>query len=391
MRRLRIVVGGFIGLLPAGGVTWDYVQYPAGFAALGHDVYYIEDTRLWPQYTRDVSDCVPLVEHLSKVMADFDLANRWAYRDEASQMCLGMTSSRIADVCRSADLFVNVSCSTFLRDEYRAIPVRVLIDTDPMFTQMQFELQQAFTPGKGGMRDLVAGHTHHFTFGENVGQADCRLPSCGVTWRPTRQPVLLDKWSAKEPPPGAAVTTLMNWIAARPVEYAGTTWRQKDVEFQNVLDLPARFPDHSMAVVVGQTMGIPFPAEQTRAKGWHVLLPEQCANDWRAYRDFLVGSAAEFSVAKETYVKARTGWFSCRSACYLAASRPVVAQDTGWSRNYPTGEGLFAFSDLESAAEALGRVVAEPARHQRAARRIATDFFDARRVLGRLIEEIGLS
>jgi len=388
--KLRIIVGGYLGLLPAGGVTWDYVQYPAGFAALGHDVYYVEDTRLWPQYTTgDPADCTPQVRHLARVMTQFGLEGRWAYRDEASGRCLGLSEARVQEICATADLLVNVSCSTYLRDEYARIPARVLIDTDPMFTQIQHELQMGFTPGRPRMREIVAGHNHHFTFGENVGRPGCRIPSCGVTWRPTRQPVMLDRWPVYPPPPNGAFTTLMNWTAAPPLGYRGESWKQKDVEFRRVFDLPRRVPEVALAVVVNQTTGDPFPADDARRAGWRVLDPNQQAPDWQSYRHFLQRSAGEFSVAKETYVKARTGWFSCRSACYLACARPVVTQDTGWSESYPTGEGLFAFVDAAGAADALRRVAGDPLRHARAARGLAEEFFDARKVLGELLAQTG--
>ena len=399
--RLRIVVGGYVGLLPAGGVTWDYVQYPAGLAALGHDVYYVEDTRLWPIYQpegSDWGDASASVGHLRRVMDAFDLSARWAYRDEASGRTFGMNEEQVKEVCRTADIFLNVSCSTCMRDEYRAIPVRVLVDTDPMFTQIQYLSQQMFTPGAPGLRHLVDAHNFHFTFGENVGGADCRMPDCGINWRPTRQPVCLPHWRANAPPMVAedgisrtAYTTLMNWTAARPLQYGGETWGQKDVEFRRFNNLPGLAPQVALAVAVGQTGGAgePFPAEHARAAGWRVLDPQSCAPDWRSYRSFIEGSRGEFSVAKETYVKGRTGWFSCRSACYMAAGRAVVAQDTGWSKHLPEGEGLLAFEDIEGAAEALRRVESDPARHSRAARAVAEEHFDSARVLASLLAQTG--
>jgi hypothetical protein len=392
MSRLRIIVGGYLGLLPAGGVTWDYVQYPAGFAALGHDTYYVEDTRLWPLYVADGAsrnDSTPLVAHLAQVMADFGMADRWAYRDEVTGQCHGLTEARVLELCRSADIFVNVSCSTFLRDEYRAIPIRALIDSDPMFTQIQYVSQTGFTPGKPGMQQLLRGHTHHFTFGENVGQADCRMELCGVRWRRTRQPVLLERWPVSELPAGGTYTTIMNWTAARPLIYAGETWGQKDIEFRRFFDMPRRYSKCAFAVVVAQTTGAPFPSEEARRAGWKVLNPQEHTPDWRTYQAFLERSRGEFSVAKETYVKARTGWFSCRSACYLAAGRPVVTQDTGWSRYYPTGAGLFAFNDAEQATEALRAIEVEPSRHARAARALAEEYFDSRRVLREFLDQVG--
>lgn len=394
--RLRIVVGSHLGLVPAGGLTWDYVQYPAGLAALGHDVYYVEDTRMWPIYQpegSDWGDASASVEYLRGVMDDFGLSSRWAYRDEASGRTFGMSEEQIKEICRTADLFVNVSCSTYMRDEYREIPARVLIDTDPMFTQIQYLSRQMFTPGEPGLRDLVDAHNFHFTFGENIGRDDCRMPHCGIDWRPTRQPICMPHWPTSALPSlgnGTAYTTLMNWTAAKPLHYKGETWGQKDVEFRRFIDLPGLTPDVPLAVAVGQTGGAgePFPGEAARAAGWRVLDPQIHAPDWRSYRSFIERSHGEFSIAKETYVKGRTGWFSGRSACYLATGRPVVTQDTGWSMYLPVGEGLFAFDDAEAAAGALECIESDPARHSRAARAVAEEYFDSSRVLASLLESL---
>lgn len=389
--RLRIVVGGYIGLLPAGGITWDYLQYVLGFAALGHDVYYVEDTRLWPVYqdgATDGSDASPNVAYLARTMAAFGLADRWAYRDEASGRCFGLDESCVREICRTADVFVNLSCSTVLRDEHAHVPVRILLDSDPMFTQMQQTIETRFTPGAARMGQAIAAHTHHFTFGENVGAPDCRMPMCDVRWLPTRQPICLDRWPARPMPRRhtAPLTTVMNWAAGRRLTFEGETWGQKDVEFLRVLPLPARAP-LPLAVAVGQTGGTGehFPRAMVRRHGWRVLDPARHAADWRGYRAFIARSLGEFSVAKETYVKARTGWFSCRSACYLASGRPVVTQETGWSRYVPSGAGLFAFDDVDGAVDALQRIAAEPHVHARAARRIAEECFDGRAVLASML------
>jgi hypothetical protein len=397
MERLRIIVGGYTGLLPAGGITWDYVQYPAGFAGMGHDVFYIEDTRLWPIYQpagSDWGDASASVAYLKSVMEAFGLRDRWAYRDEASGRCFGMTEAEVREVARTADVFVNISCSTFMRDEYRRIPRRALVDSDPMFTQIQYLSQQMFTPGEPGLRELVDAHNFHFTFGENVGAPDCLMPLCGIRWRPTRQPVCLSRWQPAVLPvsndESRAYTTLMNWTAAKPLVYAGEKWGQKDVEFRRFFHLPSRVEETALAVAVGQTGGAgePFPFDEAREAGWRVLEPAAHASDWRAYQTFIARSRGEFSVAKETYVKARTGWFSCRSACYLAAARPVITQETGWSKYLPSDCGLLAFEDEDGAIDALRRVEAEPARHSRAARRIAEEHFDSRRVLGEMLAQM---
>jgi hypothetical protein len=389
--RLRIVVGGFLGLTPAGGVTWDYLQWPLGFSMLGHDVVYVEDTRLWPIYQeKSPGNCTLNVAHVRSVMEAFGFATRWAYRDEASGQCFGLSVRQLKDFCRSADLFVNVSCSTYLRDEYRSIPVRALVDSDPMFTQIQYCTGASLTTTQAGMSDLFEGHTHHFTFGENICKTDCRIPDCGIEWRSIRQPICLSHWpnTLLHRPSNSMFTTLMNWSATRDLIFQGDTWGQKDVELMRFLELPKAARGIRLAIAVNQTTGTPFPAALFQEHGWTILDPLKCASNWSSYRKFLGASLGEFSVAKQTYVKARTGWFSCRSACYLALGRPVVTQDTGWTEYIPFGRGLMPFNDTHSAAEALQMIMAAPGEHSRAARHIAAEYFSSDRVLGTMLRQL---
>jgi hypothetical protein len=180
----------------------------------------------------------------------------------------------------------------------------------------------------------------------------------------------------------------MNWSATRGLFFQGNTWGQKDIELMRVLELPKSVSGIHLAIAVNQTTGNPFPADLFQEYGWTVLDPHECGSTWDSYRNFLAGSLGEFSVAKHTYVKAKTGWFSCRSACYMALGRPVVTQDTGWSAYIPSGDGLFAFSDTQSAADALRMIKAEPRKHSRAAREIATEFFSSDKVLGLMLTEL---
>ena len=390
MSKLRIVIGGYIGLIPAGGVTWDYIQYPLGFRSLGHDVYYIEDTRLYPVYQgagsnwNDASTCV---QHLKNVMEYFGMHDHWGYRDEASGECFGLSAREIAEICASADVFINISCSTFLRDEYRSIPVRILIDSDPMFTQIQYESGQMFTAGKSGIRELIDGHNFHFTFGENIGAEECRIPVSAILWQPTRQPICLDYWQPSPPVEDGAFTTLMNWSAGKPLLYGNEEWGQKDEEFLKIQELPRVIPGIKVALGIAQTVaGNRFNQSALEGFGWEVLDPAKIAADWLQYKDFIRSSAGEFSVAKHTYVKARTGWFSCRSACYLAASRPVIVQETGWSGFIPSGRGAIAFSDQETAVDALKKITKDRAQHSRWARELAADYFDSDKVLASLLD-----
>ena len=389
---LRVVVGGYAGLLPAGGVTWDYMQYPAGLRLLGHDVFYIEDTGLWPIYQTSGGDggASSNVEHLASVMEAFDMSERWAYVDQVTGRTFGMDQQQVKEVCRSAEVFINISCSTLMRDDYTNIPARILIDTDPMFTQIQLETGTMFTSGESNLRSMASAHTHHFTFGESIGRPECLIPDAGFRWLTTRQPICLDSWPAAAVPQRErpCFTTVMNWAAGRTLGFDGQEWGQKDREFLKFLELPRR-SDADFEIVVGQTGGSTFPHSLAASHGWQVREPHDAVPDWVRYRDFIAYSSGEFSVAKQTYVKAQTGWFSCRSGCYLAGSRPVVTQDTGWSRHLPSGEGLFAFTTIEEAAEALEVVAADPTGQGRKAREVAGEFLDARKVLGKLLADSG--
>ena len=393
MKKLRIIVGGFLGILPAGGVTWDYIQYPLGLLLMGHDVFYIEDTRLYPIYQKAGSqwdDCTECVTHLSTVMNHFGMAERWAYRDEASGKTYGLAENRILEICKTADIFINISCSTVMREEYAEIPARVLIDSDPMFTQIQYITEQSFTEGVSKLKELVNAHNFHFTFGENMGAADCLIPDCGINWQPTRQPICLKYWDktptlATEKP---IFTTLMNWTAGKNLMYQNEEWGQKDVEFPKIIAIPSLFRDSHFSIVINQTGGKQnnFPETAIKKHGWHIESPEKAAGNWADYQRFINHSFAELSVAKNTYVKARTGWFSCRSACYLAAGRPVITQDTGWSKYIPSGKGLFAFSNQEEAIEAVKQVISEPKVHIKAAKATAKEYFDSEKVLNKMLE-----
>ncbi|MEO6733903.1 MAG: hypothetical protein ABIN01_21955 [Ferruginibacter sp.] len=394
MRKLKIIVGGFLGLMPAGGITWDYVQYPLGFLLMGHDVYYIEDTRLYPIYQKAGSnwnDSSACVRHLQQVMSYFGMSDRWAYRDEVSGKSFGLSEGEIKELCRSADMFVNISCSTFLRDEYLQIPVRVLIDSDPMFTQIQYSAPQMFTPGVPGMSAMVNAHNYLFTFGENIGADDCLIPGCDLTWLTTRQPICLEYWKVMSVSDAkASFSTLMNWAAGKQLLYNGEAWGQKDIEFKKFMQLPQLVPDINLSIIVNQTGGTeqPFSRSSIESAGWKIADAETKAGNWINYQAFIGDSLGEFSVAKQTYVKANTGWFSCRSACYLAAGKPVVTQDTGWSKYIPAGKGLFAFDGMADAKEAINEVVLNYDHHAKDARKIAEEYFDSRKVLGDMLQRI---
>lgn len=395
MEKLRIIVGGFIGCFPAGGVTWDYMQYPLGFSLMGHEVYYIEDTRLYPVYHKEGvnwKDCSSTVEHLNAIMDYFGFKNHWAYRDEASGKYFGLSESAFKEICTTADIFINLSCSTYMREEYKRIPKRILIDTDPMFTQIQYGSKQMFTPGEPGLEQMIQDHNYLFTFGENIGSEDCLIPTHGLKWNTTRQPLCMNQWTVKQQSQQATIMfgTVMNWTAGKKLFYNDQEWGQKDVEFEKIKKLPQQFSDVQFSMVMNKINDAEGDRQRITIEklGWKLLSPEDVANDWLSYRQFIEQSFGEFSVAKETYVKANTGWFSCRSACYLASGRPVITQETGWSKFIPSGNGLFAFQTLDEAVEAVKTVVKNKSHHINAARAIAEEYFESGKVLSHLLQKV---
>lgn len=391
MKKLRIIVGGYIGLYPTGGVTWDYIQYPLGLKLMGHDVYYIEDTLQYSRFQskgkpwQDVSDCV---EYLNVTMEKFGFKDKWAYRDVASGNCFGLTLERIKELCKTADIFINISASTILREEYLKIPTRILIDSDPMFTQIEyFNECKVETIDQLKIKFILENHTHLFTFGENIGNDNCQIPVFNFNWIPTRQPICISYWLNKTQMNfPLKFTSVMNWSVRPDLIYDNKKWGQKNTEFENFIEIPAHFPESEFEV---QITGITEEKKkEITKKGWKILNPLQTLMNADAYQLFISSSSAEFSVAKETYVKSNSGWFSCRSACYLAAGKPVVTQETGWSKYIPSGNGLFAFTDLSSAIEAIDAVRSNTLLHSKVAKEIAWEFFDSKTVLTKMLENL---
>ena len=381
---LRIIVTGLIAQYPLGGVTWDYFQYVLGLARLGHEVYYFEDTGLWPYNPNEggtATGCEFNVEYLSGLMSRFGLADRWAYCFPRETQWFGLSDAERTKVVETTDLLINVSGVLRNPWNYRRIERMAYIDSDPVFTQVKL------ARGQEDFRKLVDVHDVHFSFGEDFSAA---VPQTGHRWLPTRQPIVLDEWQNTAESRNA-FTTVMNWTSYNPVEFAGRTYGQKDVEFRHFLDLPAAVAPTTLELAVNEGKTQRTPRSLLHHKGWSVVDPARVCFDLDSYRQYIQGSKAEWSVAKNGYVVGQSGWFSCRSACYLAAGRPVITQDTGFSRVLPTGEGLLAFRTFGEAVEAIRSVEANYASHSRAARAIAEGYFDSGSVLTRLIDDSFLS
>ena len=393
---LRVIVTGFIGhqrLL--GGVAWDYLNVVLGFMRLGHDVYYIEDSGCWPY--NDVDGPLrgdwtdwnpqPTVEHLSRVMSAFGLDGKWAYHFPPKSEWFGLSSIERNAIIDTADVLINVAGTLEKPWDYRTIKKLVYIDTDPVFCQIGAE------SGADSkiMKQRLDAHDVFFTLGECLSANDA-IPNLEREWNTTKYPIVLDHWRG-DSPSGDRFTTIMNWSSYETLTYQNERYGQKDVEFMKFIELPRKVFPSSLEVALykprmksSRNFSIPVPLDIFETSGWKVVDASEVCPDFQTYRRYIHQSKAEWSVAKGGYVVGKSGWFSCRSACYLAAGRPVVVQDTGFSKVLPAGEGVIGFRTFDEAEAGILEVEANYRRHAKAAEGIAEAYFDSDKVLNRLLE-----
>jgi hypothetical protein len=390
MSPLRIIVAGMVAQYPVGGTAWDYLQYVIGLARLGHDVYYHEDTWSWPYHpvdcsmTNDGSYSAGFLDSFFRRYAP-ELAQQWHY-SHLHEISYGMSRCAFDEVARTADLFINISGASFLPDALSPDCVKVFVDTDPGYNQIVLSELPDWSENVERWRTGVLAHDRHFTYGENLGAPDCSVPTLGLHWRKTRMPIVLDLWEGIPAPssPTGAWTTVMTWNVFRgKLAYDGAEYHGKAVEFDKIIGLPRKIGS-PFRLALG---GTEAPAMRLAAGGWEVQEGPAVTRMPDDYQHYIAESCGEISVAKDVYVALRTAWFSCRSACYLAAARPVVVQDTGFSQMFPTGSGLHTFTDGEQAAEAIRLVERNYTQETRRARELAHAHFDSRQVLSRLIDD----
>jgi hypothetical protein len=371
---LRIICSGFLLRHPLGGHSWHHLQYLIGLRRLGHRVVYFEHYG-WPDSCFDPergvmsSDPSYGVRYLESVAAVHDFGP-WCYLAQDGT-AHGMTRAALARECKDADLYLNLSNINWI-PEVEQCKRLALVDTDPVFTQI----------GAHGLGGPFSRYHALFTYGENVGQPGCDMPTAGFRWIPTRQPVVLDLWTSNGEP-SRGFTTVLNWSPLGDCIHEGRIYGQKEREFPPYVDLPK-----SVAAPMELAVRVPEEVEpEIRAGGWSLVEPQAVTKDPWTYQAYLRSSRGEFSVAKHGFVVTSCGWFSERSAAYLASGRPVVIQDTGFSRWLDTGTGVVAFRSFEEARDGLADVLARYHVHRRAARERAVEYFDARKVLTRLIED----
>jgi hypothetical protein len=390
MKRKRLVVMGFMGSMPIAGVIWQHIHYIVGLRQLGHDVYYIEDSARLPynpetcQVNNDFGYAARI---LGRLAGEFNFKNRWAFcaRYLKGNPTAGLVLRKIRQLYRHADAILNICGAQEFNDDLLQSDRLIYIESDPGVEQIKIDKRTRSTI------DYLRRHRALFTFGENVGTKKFPVPTHGFKWLPTRQPVVLDFWKTKRPPARAALfTSIANW----------STSGLKDIAWRGEKYLWSKSREFLRFVAAPKKAGEPFELatsikdRQTREKfernDWLLRSPVDLSINYWLYRDYIHRSKGEFTVAKDQYVRLNTAWFSDRSACYLAAGRPVITQETGFTKLYGGDAGLLAFRSLGEIVDAVKVINGNYLKHSGAARQIACEIFDAKRVLGSLLALAGI-
>ena len=376
--KLNIFVVGSIAAVPnQGGWTWAVLQYLLGLRRLGHTVTYVDI--IDPKLIEEHGEFSPSSLYFREVMADFELRRSSAMLLKGRQEAIGITYSELTNLARKADLLINLSA--VLQDEALLLRLRrrLYLDLDPGFTQLWQAVQNI---------DMhFAGHTHHATIGLGIGHPGCDIPTCGINWINTPQPIVLEHWPVAETIVHDGLTTLANWRGYGSIEHNGVMYGQKVHSLRPMIDLPRRTKEKlilALAIHENEMKDL----EALRSNGWSLIDPNVVASSPRKFQQFVQGSKGEFAFAKSGYVHANCGWFSDRSLCYLASGRPVIAQETGMNRFIPVGEGVLGFTTTDDAVNAIDAMNSDYAKHARAARAIAEKYFDSDKVLNEFLAKV---
>lgn len=378
---MRIVILGYIIRGPYGALCWHHFQYIYGLKKLGHEVLFIEDSDDYPgfhNYSSIETAKYSGFAFIETLFQKYGLKDKWAYFDSLSGDWYGVSKSKVMEFCSTAHIVINISAVNPVREWWANIPVRVFLDTDCVFTQIRMLQEQP-------LMDLAKSHTCHFTLGENVGQDDCKVPTAGFTWKTTRQPVVLDLWKNQPPNPKGPWTTIMHWDSYKVVEYNDEKFGMKSAAFEEFFTLPGLVPDERFEMGIKCDEKI---AARLNGYGWNVIDPLQPTKTPWTYQGFIGSSKGEWSVAKHGFVYSKCGYLSERSLNYMASGRPVVIQDTGFSKFFPTGDGLLAFSNLDEASTCISLVNENYSFHCHRAREIVEECAASDAVLTKFLKDI---
>jgi hypothetical protein len=386
MSPLLLVGGSIAANYRNGGIAWERLSWVLGLRRLGLDLWMVDQLDrarcVCPEGTEHGYESCLNRAYFEEVIEEFGLADSVVLVGDEGESLYGPTYAELLELAENADMLVNVAGNVRLEEVKRRSRLTVYVDVDPGLTQLWL--------ASGAPAPRIEGHDLYFTIGENVGTPGCPLPTGGITWRPTRQPVLLDEWPVSKNGDGGRFTTVATWRGTGPhgsLDAKGISLTQKADEFEKVIELPRRAPatfELALKIDAADTEGRSLLEDN----GWGVIDPRTVASGPGVFRDYVQGSGAEFSVAKGAYAQTLSGWFSDRTTRYLASGKPALVQDTGFDANIPVGNGLLAFADLEDAVVGVEKIVSAYEHHCAAARALAEEFFDSDLVLSRFLDDV---
>ena len=392
MSRKKIIVMGFMGSCPIAGVIWQHIHYIVGLQELGHEVYYIEDSARIPynpvgfDTTEDTTYAGQVLDTLAK---RYGFDGRWSfcprYLPNPAAGTLGIPLSRVRELYVEADAILNVCGSQEFNEDLLKSDRILYVESDPGVEQIKVD------QGNQGTLDYLQRHHALFTFGENIGSPEFPVPLHGLKWLPTRQPVVTSLWYQPDtPPPSAVFTSVANWSTSgkKDILWNGENYLwSKSLEFMKFSPAP---------VACGESFQLATDIKNSverdlfLSQNWSLVLPHLLSSDYDSYVGYIQSSKGEFTVAKDQYVRLNTGWFSDRTACYLAAGRPAITQETGFTRHYGNSGGLFAYTTIDEIVEAVREINSDYKKHCKLAHELACEVFEARKVLSSMLERAGV-
>ena len=376
-----IIVGAYMVRYPLGGMMSWVFQHLAGLKALGHKVYFVEksgysNSCFNPATRSSGNDCSYGIRMVNDLLSTVNLQNNWCFVDHEGNY-YGISQNKIESVFKSADYYIDLGTQNGWEDESSHCRCRILIDGEPGFSQISF-----FNDNDLGVR--YSRYDHFFTNGYNIGRAGNLVPTGEVVWKHMYSPVHASMFRIKVPESKAPFTTVMNWQSHKPVSFMGREYGQKDIEFEKFIKLPSLVNARIEVAVTGRNI----PLDRLTQYKWNRVNGIDITRSYQSFCHYIENAKAEFSVCKNVFVALNTGWFSDKSAAFLAAGRPVVLQDTGFSEHLPCGMGLFAVKNIEEATSAINEIESNWSKHSKAARDIAMNYLDTTIVLKKFVQQM---
>jgi hypothetical protein len=382
-RSVVIVSGAIANKLFNGGAAWTRLNYVLGLQKLGCDVYFVEQIQRETCVdetgrTADFHNSANL-SYFRRITEQFGLASRAVLI--CGEEVYGAAWGDLLERAEASMVLINISGHLNLQPLMQRIPVKAYIDLDPGFTQFWHACAKS---------PRLEGHDYYFTVGENIGETSCCIPTNGIAWHPTRQPVVLEHWPVCREGNPNRFTTVASWRGPYgPIETGGRKLGSKVHSFRKYAAVPLQMAQQ-FEIALDIHNGDWRDRDLLRQNSWNLVDPREVAGEPCAFRRYIQTSGAEFSVAQQIYVETGSGWFSDRSVRYLASGKPVVVEDTGLRGRYEAGEGLLTFSNPEQAVAGVNGIARNYTAHVRAARQIAEAYFDSDKVLSELLDHMNL-